>query len=97
MPWQITIDGRTFREGDLTIGQAEQIDKQLDDLWVVLHPVKTPKRLAGLIAWLIAAETGEPFAETLDKVLTRKTTELFDAVGVEQPDLPTEFENGFPQ
>lgn len=96
MGWQITYDGHTYRQGELSIADAEAIDSALSERWAALAPAQSPGRLAGVVAWLHARRTDTPFHEAATKVGAVGFIDLLNALEDEQEDLPTEYSDGFP-
>ena len=95
MGWKITYDGHEFREGDLTMADAQECDKVTGERWAVLQPALTPERFNKVTAWLYSRQVEMSFPEALVKVGSRPLKDAF-AGFTEEDDLPTEYEDGFP-
>lgn len=98
MGWQIVYDGETYRQDELTLADAAELDRATGETWALLNVQGTPLRLAKVTAWLHSRRTGtgydEVFAKTSAMPAVKFVVDHFEA---EAPDdLPDQWENGFP-
>lgn len=99
MAWRIEYEGQVYREVDLTLDQAEQIQNITGTDWGQLHPLTSASHAKATLAVCIAARTGAPVGEVLAKVGSTITVDQFvDMVSKEDAtaDLPATYEDGFP-
>lgn len=97
MPWRIEWDGEVYREGDLTVDQAEQIVELTGTSWQYTHPATSPKHAKAVIAVCHAARTGAPVDELMRKVGALTVDAVLDCISREETDLPTTYEDGLPK
>lgn len=97
MPWLLRWDGEVYREGDLTIDQAERIAAKVDGNvdWSNVHPVT---HIRAIVAVMHSDRTGEPYDKVYEsfgqKVCGDVIRDVFD---FETDDgLPTEYVDGNP-
>ncbi len=100
MAWQIDFEGEVYREVELTLGLAEQIDAKADSRWggILTNPGATPGHFAVTVAVLHSDRTGEPYQAVLERVRAF-TWDQFQAaykLDAEPDDLPVEYTDGFP-
>lgn len=97
MPWSLTVLGETFREGDLTIEQAEKIEEECDVTWRLIHPLHSAKIARRMSAVLLADRLGCPLADAYGKLNGLRVDEMLEGVTSYADDLPGSYENGNPQ
>lgn len=96
MGWRITFDGQVYNQSDLSIADADELDRVCGETWVVLRPQDTPMRLARVTAWLHARRTSGDYDELVKKTSSLPAMSLVEGLGIESDDLPTEYLNGVP-
>lgn len=99
MAWSLTVDGQVFREGDLTIDEAERMEEVCGVTWRQLNPLRSAGVARGIAQVLCETRLGLSSEAALAKVKALRVDEYFDMVGSYDPDedMPTQYENGFPQ
>jgi len=91
--WQ----GETYREGDITIGQAEQIEQLIGENWFGINVLRTAKHAMSVLAVMHAHRTGRPFDEVKAEVAAIPVnTYALEVYGEEPDDLPVEYADGNP-
>lgn len=105
MPWQVTYQGVTYRESDLTIGQCETLEEMIGLSWLSLNPLRSAKQARILTAFLVAENTGRPFDEVSAEIAALKADDYLQGfadanspplVEQEDDDLPAEWADGIP-
>lgn len=82
MGWQITWEGRTWTEDDLTTAHLLAIvAAQGIDTWEQCDPTAGPARLVGMIAALVAIADHRPIDAVIAEVATSPALLLADAIG----------------
>lgn len=94
MAWRITFDGEVYREGDLTIGQAEVIEKETGLTWRQLNPLRSAACASAILAVCHSDRTGVSLEDARTKVRALRIDDF--NVEPDEDDLPSEFEAGFP-
>jgi hypothetical protein len=97
MGWQINHNGKTYREGDLTINDAEAIEKLLGATWSEIHPLRSARHAKVVAGFVIAQGEGRDYQEVVAELGTMKTNAFLALVGPEGDDLPDVWEDGVPQ
>lgn len=99
MGWRLTWQGEIYRELDMTIGQAEQIEQLTGENWVTINPARTAKHALAILSVMHAHRTGRPLDEVRREVsdisVDQFITEVF-ALDDGDDDLPTEYTDGNP-
>jgi len=105
MAWQVSYQGATYRESDLTIGQCEALEDLIGLSWLSLNPLRSAKQARILTAFLVSEATGRPFAEVSDEVANLKADEFLNdfaeansplTIEPESDDMPAEWTDGIP-
>lgn len=97
MAWKFTVFGETFREAQLTLGQAERVEELLGKSWAHVNPVASAKAARRLAAVMYADRTGIDVNDALAKLGDVSAVEFIEEVDLNDPDdLPTVMEGGFP-
>lgn len=98
MAWTLTVDGQVYREGDLTIDEAEAMEQATGVTWRQLNPLRSAAVAKGIACVLFERRGGMSAEEARRKVGALKVDELLDMVGTYDPtdDLPATYEDGFP-
>jgi hypothetical protein len=106
MPWQVTYQGETYRESDLTIGQCEALEELIGLSWLSLNPLRSAKQARILTAFVVAEGTGRPFDEVSAEIAALKADDYLKAyadansavlaIEPEPDDLPSEWTDGIP-
>lgn len=99
MAWVLTFDGQVYREADLTIGEAEQIENLTSSTWRVINPLRSAVHARAILQTLLTSREGVAAEVALDKVRGLKVNDFLDMLSQEEDDadLPTQFDEGFPQ
>lgn len=97
MGWVLRWQGETYREGDITIGQAEQIEKLIGENWFGINVLRTAKHALSVLAVMHTHRTGRPFDEVKAEVADIPVNVYAqDVYGEEPDDLPVEYTDGNP-
>lgn len=98
MAWTLTLNGRVFREGDLTIDDAEALEVATGLTWRQLNPLRSAAAAKGIAAVLLERYCGTSADEARKQIGEMTVDQLVDSIGVYSPgdDLPAVYENGFP-
>lgn len=94
--WQITFEGKTHREDDLTIDMAERIEEAVGETWLHLVPLRSAKHARAILTVMHAAATGEPEAAVASRVKALKVGDFITAMQPIDDDLPTLYQDGNP-
>jgi hypothetical protein len=92
--WRIKFDGEVYREADLTIGQAEDIEREAGITWLQMDPLRSAKTARSVLTICIRDRTGVTIDEAREKSRALRI-EKFE-LEPDEDDLPEVFENGFP-
>ena len=98
MAWSLTVDGQVFREGDLTIDEAERMEQVCAVTWRQLNPLRSAAIARGIAQVLCETRLGMTAEAAKAKVGSLRVDDYFDMVGSYDPDedMPDQYENGFP-
>ena len=94
MAWRIAFDGQVYREADLTIGQAEDIEAASGLTWRQINPLRSAACARAILEVMHADRTGISRDEALAKVRALRVDDF--NVEPDEDDLPEEFVDGFP-
>lgn len=94
MAWRIQFDGQVYRESDLTIGQAEAIEKETGLTWRQLNPLRSAACASAILAVCHSDRTGVSLEAARAQVRALRIDDF--NVEPDEDDLPSEFEEGFP-
>lgn len=99
MAWTITLDGQVFREGDLTIDEAEKMEVATNLTWRQLNPIRSAAVAKGIAVVLFQTRLGLPEADAKKRVGEMKIDDFIDLIGTYDPDedMPAAYDDGFPQ
>lgn len=97
MPWQIRYNDKVYREGDLTIDDAEEIERRLGATWAELNPLRSAKHAKVIAAYMLHRHGGMDQDAAIATVGAMKANEFLAMVEPEDDDLPTETDKGIPQ
>ncbi len=98
MAWRFQVFDETFREADLTLGQAERVEDLLGKSWGEVHPLRSAKAARRLAAVMYADRTGMSVDDAMTKLAEVRVPAFVEEVDLnDTDDLPTVMENGFPQ
>ena len=97
MGWQLSWEGETVQEGDLTLAEIDEICDLAGITWVSLHPLRQPRHLRAIVAVLKARSGANP-REVFDELASMRGGDALARI-YEAPDdtLPTMYENGLPK
>lgn len=59
--WELTWNGETYREVDLTLGDAEDLEQRLGLSWLDINPIRSARQARVILAHLAAARTAADF------------------------------------
>lgn len=94
--WKIDpVLGECWREGDLTLAQAEQIEDLVGKSWASIHPANSAKVARRIVAVMYAARHEVTIDDALGKLSPVTMSEFVAAIG-SYDDLPEEYLDGFP-
>ncbi len=106
MAWRFTVLGETFRESELTLGQAEriedllttpeQVDKGQRANWGQINPLRSAKAARRIAAVMYADRMQTPYDEVLVKLEAVGMIEFIDEFSPIEDDLPTSWEGSLP-
>lgn len=94
--WQVEVLGETFREGDLSLADAERIEELSGKSWHLIHPGNSAKMARRIVAVMYASRHEVSYEEAVGKLDGVSMTEFINAVGT-YDDMPNEYVDGFPQ
>lgn len=99
MAWVLTFDGQVYREADLTIDEAERIENITQTTWRSINPIRSAKHARAILETFLVTRAGlapDVAAKTVGDI---KVNDYLDLLSHEEEDadLPTQFEEGFPQ
>jgi hypothetical protein len=99
VPWVLTFDGQVYREADLTIDEAERMENASNTTWRFINPLRSAKHARVILSTFLVTRGGMSAEEATAKVGALKVTDFLDLYSDEEEDadLPTQFEDGFPQ
>lgn len=93
MAWRIDFEGHTWRESELRLRDAEAICQATGESWGTLHPLRSPRHLAAIIAVLLARD--DPAVDVrakLEELLDRPVGPLLECIGAGEESEPAPFE-----
>lgn len=95
MPYKLTVLGRTFNTEDLTVGEAEQLEAELNVSWLMMNPKISIGHCRAIIAKFLAREMSPEAAN--EKIRAVTVPEM--AAGIEhvEDSKPTIYEDGIPK
>jgi hypothetical protein len=94
MPWRLNIDGKTYDEDDLTLGECEWVEEATGQNWREISPLRTAKHARAIVQVFFTREDATT-AEARARTLLAST--LLEGFEVLEEDLPTEYLDGIPQ
>ena len=99
MPWVLKFDGQVYREADLTIDEAERMETATNTTWRFINPIRSAGHARAILSTLLVTRAGMSQDEASAKVGAIKVSDFLDLLTDEEEDadLPTQFEEGFPQ
>ena len=99
MAWVLTFDGQVYREADLTIDEAEQIEELTSSTWRQINPLRSAKHAKAILQTFLVSRAGMTTFDAAAKVGALRVNDFLDMLSQEEDDadLPVEFEDGFPQ
>jgi hypothetical protein len=95
--WRIRYEGQVYREADLTLGQAEQIETMVDATWARISPLHSAKHAKAILAVMHSARSGVSVDEALAQVAAVTVDGFMSMLEKDEDDLPVEYADGFPQ
>lgn len=95
--WRLSFAGEVYRERELTIAQAEDIEDFLGMSWLQINPWRSAKQARGILAVLHEARTGTARDEVYAELGTITVTDFMQShMGIEDDDLPDSYQDGNP-
>jgi hypothetical protein len=97
--WVLTFDGQVYREADLTIDEAERIENACQTTWRSINPIRSARHARAILETFLVTRAGASPDAAKARVGALKVNEYLDLITHEEEDedLPTQFEDGFPQ
>ncbi len=92
---RITLDGKSFTTDDLTLGEAEQVEKATGESWLTMNPLRSALHCKAIIVAYLSRDHTPEEADAIATALTVK--QATEAVEVVEDDLPDEYEDGIPK
>lgn len=96
MPWKLTWREDVYREADITLGQAEQIEDLTGSTWQRINPLASARYAVAILSVLAAERTDRPVAEVAAEVKAIKSSDYFEMWAAEDDDTPSTYEDGNP-
>lgn len=97
MGWKLTLEDFVLRESDLTIGDAERLEKETDTTWRFITPTRSASHAKALLKLALERKGLSP-DEAEQQTLAMTVDAYFDLLSDDaEDDLPAEFTDGFPQ
>lgn len=95
MPYKLSVFGRELNTEDLTVGEVEQLEVELEVSWLLLNPQVSIRHCRAIVATFLAREMSAEAAN--EKIRAVPIPEM--AAGIEKvPDSrPTMWEDGAPK
>lgn len=95
MPFEISLDGRTYSTDDLTVAEAVELEKMLSRSWRELHPAGSAQEFQAFATVCLRRDhPGEQAAKIAAEV---PLGAALAAVTWKESDLPDTFEDGHPK
>lgn len=94
MPYQIKVDGNTWRTDDLTLDEAIQIEIDADTNWGLINPFKSAKDAKAVLTAFMGRTDGR--AGALNRVGKMTLTQILECIDIVEDDRPEQFEEGIP-
>jgi hypothetical protein len=97
--WVLTFDGQVYREADLTMDEAERMEIATNTTWRFINPVRSAGHARAILQTLLVTRAGMTDDDAKAKVGAIKVNDFLDMLSEEEEDadLPTQYEDGFPQ
>jgi hypothetical protein len=98
MAWVLKFDGHVYREADVTIGEAEQMEEATRSTWRVIDPFRSALHARAILQTFLVSREGMSEGEAAAKVRALTVPQYLDLISTEDEDadLPTEYADGFP-
>jgi len=94
MPFELVLEGKTYRTDDLTIEEAEIIEDVSGRTWLQLNPMRSAKEFRAVAVAFLSRDFDADKAKLMVAGLAIQTAQ--DAVRFVDDDLPRLFEDGLP-
>jgi hypothetical protein len=97
--WVLTFDGQVYREADLTIDEAERIENATKMTWRSINPYISAKCARAILETFLVTREGLSADAASVKAGAVKVNDYIGMISAEDDDadLPTQYEDGFPQ
>jgi hypothetical protein len=95
VPFEIKVDGQTFRTDDLTLAEATVIEKATGTSWLYLNPLRSAEQCQETMIVFLSRSRPRAAAEAFVGALGIR--KAIDAVTKVDEDLPDEYEDGLPK
>lgn len=95
--WRLSFDGEVYRERELTMQQAEDIEDYLGISWLQINPWRSSRQARAILALMHETRTGMDRETTRAKLGAISATDFMqDHMGIEDDDMPGSFVDGNP-
>lgn len=94
MPFEVTLDGKTYSTDSLTLNESDRLEEECGRTWLELNPVRSSKEFRA-VARVFLARDHSP-AEVEQVVASITIGEAMAAVEWVDHDLPGVFVDGMP-
>ncbi len=95
MPYLLKVFDREFSTEDLTVGEAETLEKELEVSWLLINPQVSIRHCRAVVAVFLAREMGWDAAN--EKIRAVNLNEMADGIEKVGDTRPTLWENGVPK
>jgi hypothetical protein len=99
MAWQIEHEGNTWHEEELTLAEAEQIERATGESWFSINPFRSAKHCNAILTVLLQSRCGKAEGEASAIAGAYTVKQLIGDEGIIRlvdSTQPVEFENGNP-
>lgn len=108
MPWRFEVDGDVFRESDITLGQALEVEDFLDRQnqeakldakpvsWSSLHPLGSARHAVAIASVCLAERRDISLDEATKIVRSLGAVKFIEDYAPVDDDMPKEWEGAFP-
>jgi hypothetical protein len=95
MPFELSLNGATYRTDSLTLDEAERLETECGKTWLKLNPALSAKEFKATARVFLARDHAPADVDRLVSAMTVGTA--MQAVAWVEDDLPTMFEDGLPK
>lgn len=94
MPFELTLDGRSYRTDGLTLAEAEQLESEAGKSWLELNPIRSAKEFRVIATCFLRRDLNPDKAQAIIAELTLGTA--MESVRWVDDDLPDTYNDGIP-